>query len=157
VAWVPRCAVLLFVRRGVLRAVHPAALPLSVDAARKLDGEFGRSTAAGSVRSVPPRGPPGVVGVQGSVAAAGDRGVIRIVLARHGRPAWDFRTPIAGHGLAEWLRGEAAAPLARLGAAARAGRGAAHRSMFSRGRVAEWVSVRAAPASADVGRDRALG
>lgn len=38
--------------------------------------------------------------------------MIRIVLARHGRPAWDFRTPIAGHALAEWLRGEAEAPLA---------------------------------------------
>jgi len=37
--------------------------------------------------------------------------VIRIILARHGRPAWDFRTPIPGHGLAEWLRGEADAPL----------------------------------------------
>lgn len=37
--------------------------------------------------------------------------MIRIVLARHGRPAWDFRTPIPGHALAEWLRGEAGAPL----------------------------------------------
>jgi broad specificity phosphatase PhoE len=37
--------------------------------------------------------------------------VIKIVLARHGRPAWDCRTPIPGHGLAEWLRGEADAPL----------------------------------------------
>ena len=37
--------------------------------------------------------------------------MIRIVLARHGRPAWDFRTPIPGHALAEWLRGEADAPL----------------------------------------------
>lgn len=38
--------------------------------------------------------------------------MIRIVLARHGRPAWDFRTPIAGRALAEWLRGEAEAALA---------------------------------------------
>jgi broad specificity phosphatase PhoE len=37
--------------------------------------------------------------------------VIRIVLARHGRPAWDFRTQIPGHALAEWLRGESEAPL----------------------------------------------
>jgi len=36
---------------------------------------------------------------------------MKIVLARHGRPAWDFRTPIPGHALAEWLRGEAEAPL----------------------------------------------
>jgi len=49
-----------------------------------------------------------MVGVQGSWSSS----VIRIVLARHGRPAWDFRTPIAGHALAEWLRGEAEAPLA---------------------------------------------
>jgi broad specificity phosphatase PhoE len=34
-----------------------------------------------------------------------------IVLARHGRPAWDSRTPIPGYGLGEWLRGEAEAPL----------------------------------------------
>jgi len=51
-----------------------------------------------------------MVGVQGS----GSIGVIRIVLARHGRPAWDFRTPIAGHALAEWQRGEAEAPLAEF-------------------------------------------
>jgi len=37
--------------------------------------------------------------------------VSRIVLARHGRLAWDFRTRIPGHGLGEWLRGEADAPL----------------------------------------------
>jgi len=47
-----------------------------------------------------------MVGVQGPGAS-----LIRIVLARHGRPAWDFRTPIPGHALAEWLRGEADAPL----------------------------------------------
>ena len=35
----------------------------------------------------------------------------RIILARHGRPAWDFRTPIPGHALAVWLQGERAAPL----------------------------------------------
>lgn len=34
-----------------------------------------------------------------------------IVLARHGRLSWDSRTPIPGYGLAEWLRGEADAPL----------------------------------------------
>jgi len=43
--------------------------------------------------------------------AEGCIGVIKIILARHGRPAWDFRTPIPGHGLGEWLRGEADAPL----------------------------------------------
>src|SRR2546426_5993198 len=43
--------------------------------------------------------------------AEGCIGVIKIILARHGRPAWDFRTPIPGHALAEWLRGEAEAPL----------------------------------------------
>jgi broad specificity phosphatase PhoE len=55
-----------------------------------------------------------MAGVQGPgpiVDAARDVGVIRIILARHGRPAWDFRTPIPGYGLAEWLRGEADAPL----------------------------------------------
>ena len=35
----------------------------------------------------------------------------RIVLARHGKPAWDFRTRIPGHALGEWLRGESDAPL----------------------------------------------
>src|SRR4029450_11087073 len=34
-----------------------------------------------------------------------------IVLARHGRPAWDFRTPIPGHTLGEWTRGVDGAPL----------------------------------------------
>jgi broad specificity phosphatase PhoE len=37
--------------------------------------------------------------------------VTRIILARHGQPAWDFSTPIPGHGLATWLRGERNAPL----------------------------------------------
>jgi len=36
---------------------------------------------------------------------------MQIILARHGKPAWDLRTPIPGHALAEWLRGEADAPL----------------------------------------------
>ena len=36
---------------------------------------------------------------------------MKIVLARHGRPAWDFRTPIAGHELGAWRRGEDEAPL----------------------------------------------
>lgn len=36
---------------------------------------------------------------------------MKIVLARHGRPDWDFKTPIPGHGLGAWLRGENAAPL----------------------------------------------
>jgi broad specificity phosphatase PhoE len=40
-----------------------------------------------------------------------DDAVMQIILARHGRPAWDFGTPIPGHALAEWLRGEAEAPL----------------------------------------------
>lgn len=35
----------------------------------------------------------------------------RIILARHGRPAWDYSTRIPGHGLAIWLRGERDAPL----------------------------------------------
>lgn len=35
----------------------------------------------------------------------------RIILARHGRPAWDFRTPIPGHGFTAWLQGEGDAPL----------------------------------------------
>jgi broad specificity phosphatase PhoE len=55
-----------------------------------------------------------MVGVQDprpSAIAADDALVITIVLARHGRPAWDFRTPIPGHALAEWLRGEGEAPL----------------------------------------------
>ena len=34
-----------------------------------------------------------------------------IVLARHGRPAWDFATPIPGHALAEWIRGMDGAPI----------------------------------------------
>src|SRR6267378_2631572 len=40
-----------------------------------------------------------------------DDAVMQIILARHGRPAWDFQTPIPGHALDEWLRGEADAPL----------------------------------------------
>src|SRR2546426_11033601 len=43
--------------------------------------------------------------------AEGCIGVIKIILARHGRPAWDFRTPIPGHGLGAWLRAEGEAPL----------------------------------------------
>ena len=34
-----------------------------------------------------------------------------IVLARHGRPAWDFRTPICGRDFGAWRRGEDDAPL----------------------------------------------
>lgn len=33
------------------------------------------------------------------------------MLARHGKPAWDFRTRIPGNALGEWVRGEADAPL----------------------------------------------
>ncbi len=36
---------------------------------------------------------------------------MKIVLARHGKPDWDFKTPIPGHALAAWLRGEKDAPL----------------------------------------------
>lgn len=36
---------------------------------------------------------------------------MKIVLARHGRPDWDFKTPIPGHGLGAWVRGENIAPL----------------------------------------------
>lgn len=36
---------------------------------------------------------------------------MRIILIRHGRPAWDFRTPICGYAFGEWRRGEDAAPL----------------------------------------------
>src|SRR5438876_6687242 len=43
--------------------------------------------------------------------AEGCIGVIKIILARHGLPAWDFRTPIPGHGLAQWLEGERDAAL----------------------------------------------
>lgn len=34
-----------------------------------------------------------------------------IILSRHGRPAWDYRTPIPGRAFAEWRRGEDGAPL----------------------------------------------
>lgn len=34
-----------------------------------------------------------------------------IVLARHGKPAWDEKTPIPGHGLAAWVQGRDAAPI----------------------------------------------
>lgn len=34
-----------------------------------------------------------------------------IILARHGRLAWDFRAPIRGNALCEWRRGEDEAPL----------------------------------------------
>ncbi len=53
----------------------------------------------------------GVQGPRPNLLSSGHIGVIRIVLARHGRPAWDFRTPIPGHALGEWLRGEGEAPL----------------------------------------------
>ena len=36
----------------------------------------------------------------------------RIILARHGTPAVDFKTPIPGHGLAQWLECERDAALA---------------------------------------------
>lgn len=34
-----------------------------------------------------------------------------IVLARHGKPDWDEKTPIPGHALAGWVRGRDAAPI----------------------------------------------
>jgi broad specificity phosphatase PhoE len=37
--------------------------------------------------------------------------VSRIILARHGRPVLDLRTPIPGHALAAWLDAERDAPL----------------------------------------------
>jgi broad specificity phosphatase PhoE len=37
--------------------------------------------------------------------------VMTIILARHGRLAWDFQTAIPGDALAEWRRGEDDAPL----------------------------------------------
>ncbi len=37
--------------------------------------------------------------------------MMQIVLARHGKPAWDFRTPIPGHAFGDWRRGEDNAPL----------------------------------------------
>jgi broad specificity phosphatase PhoE len=36
-----------------------------------------------------------------------------IVLARHGKPDWDEKTPIPGRALAEWVRGRDAAPIDR--------------------------------------------
>ena len=36
---------------------------------------------------------------------------MKIILVRHGRPAWDFRTPICGRDFGEWRRGEDEAPL----------------------------------------------
>jgi len=53
----------------------------------------------------------GLQGPEETARAADFLGVIKIVLARHGRLTWDFRTPIPGRALAEWLRGEAEAPL----------------------------------------------
>ena len=35
----------------------------------------------------------------------------KIILARHGTPAWDFTTPISGRDLANWLEGERDAAL----------------------------------------------
>jgi len=37
--------------------------------------------------------------------------VTTIVLSRHGKPDWDYRTPIPGRAFAEWRRGEDDAPL----------------------------------------------
>jgi len=34
-----------------------------------------------------------------------------VVLSRHGKPDWDYRTPIPGRAFAEWRRGEDDAPL----------------------------------------------
>ncbi|HEV2670660.1 MAG TPA: histidine phosphatase family protein [Gemmatimonadales bacterium] len=34
-----------------------------------------------------------------------------IILSRHGKPAWDYRTPIPGRAFAGWRRGEDNAPL----------------------------------------------
>ncbi len=36
---------------------------------------------------------------------------MRIILARHGKPAWDFRTPVAGHAFGKWRQGQDDAPL----------------------------------------------
>ena len=52
-----------------------------------------------------------MAGPQTPLPERDDDAVTQIILARHGRPAWDFRTPIPGHALAGWLRGEAEAPL----------------------------------------------
>lgn len=40
------------------------------------------------------------------------RGAVRrLILARHGKPAWDSSTWIPGRGLGEWVRGRDAAPI----------------------------------------------
>jgi len=71
-----------------------------------------RPTRAGSHLCVATGDPDRVAGVSSPGPGRGDRnGVIKIILARHGRPAWDFRTPIPGHAFAEWRRGEDDAPL----------------------------------------------
>src|SRR5258705_10632892 len=36
---------------------------------------------------------------------------MKIILVRHGMPAWDFRTPISGREFAAWRQGEDAAPI----------------------------------------------
>src|SRR2546426_1939708 len=99
--------------RGVFRAVLIATLSLRMAAAWRFE-QSGRPTCTGGPGGVPPSRSAWMAGLQGPgpwpVAEEFIR-VIRIILARHGRPAWDFRTPIPGHGLAEWLRGEADAPL----------------------------------------------
>ena len=38
-------------------------------------------------------------------------GILTIVLARHGKPDWDEKTLIPGHGLRQWVRGRDAAPI----------------------------------------------
>jgi len=56
----------------------------------------------------------GVASAERESAAATDDRVSRIILARHGRLAWDFRAPIPGNALCKWRRGEDAAPLDAL-------------------------------------------
>src|SRR2546428_10062667 len=99
--------------RGVLRAVLIAALSLRMAAAWRFE-QSGRPTCTGGPGGVAPSRSAWMAGLQGPgpwpVAEEFIR-MIRIMYARHGRRALDFRTPIPGHGLAEWLRGEADGPL----------------------------------------------
>ena len=85
-----------------------------MDTAGRSEWHLSRTTRPGGHRRTSSGDRARMAGAQDpgpSGLSSGHIGVMRIVLARHGRPAWDFGTPIPGHALGEWLRGKGEAPL----------------------------------------------
>src|SRR5712691_620948 len=110
-ARLPRRALDILVRHRVLRPVLGATVPLPLDATRQSERQSGRSTHAGSPRCFSPGRADRGARSEATRRALDVGDMMQIVLARHGKPAWDFRTPIPGHAFGDWRRGEDAAPL----------------------------------------------